>query len=91
MINLPPEFVPAYNECMQKREAHLAEFDFRETKSGKVLLYWKGKLIKTLSSMEASRFLDRMGQADSESARLLLAKTTGNFKRGNERTSLSSN
>lgn len=72
---------------MSNREENLADFDHRKTGEGKVLLYWKGRLIKTLSGTAAAQFLDKMEQADPESARLLIAKATGNFKRGNERQS----
>ncbi|NLF52673.1 MAG: hypothetical protein GX577_16215 [Leptolinea sp.] len=75
---------------MNNREENLSDFEYRKTGEGKVLLYWKGKLIKTLSGTAAAQFLDKMEQADLESARLLIAKATGNFKRGNERHSPSS-
>ena len=75
---------------MNNREENLSDFDYKKTGKDKVLLYWKGKLIKTLSGMAAARFLDKMEQADPGSAQLLIAKATGNFKRGNERHSPSS-
>jgi hypothetical protein len=70
---------------MEKSESHLAEFDYQALSSGKVLLFWKGRLIKTLAGMEAARFLDKINLADSKTTLLLIAKATGNFKRGNER------
>lgn len=76
---------------MSNREENLADFEHRKTGDGRILLYWKGRLIKTLSGMAAIQFLDKMEQADLESARLLMAKATGNFKRGNEHRSPSSN
>jgi len=72
---------------MEKSESHLAEFDYQALSSGKVLLFWKGRLIKTLAGTEAVRFLDKINQADSKTTLLLIAKATGNFKRGNERSS----
>jgi hypothetical protein len=74
---------------MLEQDDHLQDFSYREIKSGQVLLYWKGRHIKTLSRIEAGRFLDKINQADSREALLLMAKVTGNFKRGNERSSLS--
>jgi hypothetical protein len=70
---------------MEKREIHLAEFSYQALNSGKVLLFWKGRKIKTLAGMEAAQFLDKMNQADPQTGLLLMAKATGNFKRGNER------
>ena len=72
---------------MDSRNNHLADFSYKAVKSGNILLYWKGRLIKTLSGNEAALFLDKINQADPESAQLLMAKATGNFKRGNERPS----
>jgi hypothetical protein len=60
-------------------------FSHRATKDGRVMLYWRGRHIKTISGNEAARFLrDLEGLAPHE-LQLLLAKETGNFKHGNER------
>ena len=72
---------------MGKSESNLAEFNYQAVSSGKILLFWKGRLIKTLAGMEAARFLDKINQADAKTTLLLIAKATGNFKRGNERSS----
>jgi hypothetical protein len=72
---------------MEKSECHLAAFDYQAVSSGKVLLFWKSRLIKTLAGTEAARFLDKINRADSKTTQLLIAKATGNFKRGNERSS----
>jgi hypothetical protein len=70
---------------MGKREDHLAEFRYQALKSGSVLLYWKWRHIKTLSGVKAGRFLDKISEADPQTAMQLMAKATGNFKRGNEK------
>jgi hypothetical protein len=70
---------------MDNRQNHLSEFGYREIKSGNVQLFWKGRMIKTISGTEAGNFIDKINQADPETAQLLIAKVTGNFKRGNER------
>jgi hypothetical protein len=60
-------------------------FSFRAAKDGRVMLYWQNKHIKTLASGEAQKFLKRIAGLEGKEAQLLMAKVTGNFKRGNER------
>lgn len=62
-------------------------FDYEITKGGLVLLYWGGKHIKTLAGKAAEKFSAEIEDLDEAAAQLLLAKATGNFKRGNERKS----
>jgi hypothetical protein len=64
-----------------------AIFDYQMTKDGKVLLFWNGKQVKMLAGKEADKFSARMADLEPESldAQLIMAKVTGNFKRGNER------
>jgi hypothetical protein len=61
-------------------------FDYRVTKDGRVMLYWQDKHIKTLAGKEAQRFIEKIDGLDDHDAQLVMAKATGNFKRGNERT-----
>jgi hypothetical protein len=60
-------------------------FDYEITKGGLVLLYWGGKHIKTLSGKAAEKFIAEVDDLDEQAAQLVMAKATGNFKRGNER------
>ncbi len=60
-------------------------FDYQITKDKRVLLYYEGKLIKTLSGKNASKFISQIDGVDWKEEQLILAKATGNFKRGNER------
>jgi len=60
-------------------------FDYQTTKAGKVLIYWDGKHIKTLSGKHAQKFLTQIEGLDGAEEQLVLARVTGNFKRGNER------
>jgi hypothetical protein len=60
-------------------------FDYDITKDKRVLLYWQGKLIKTLAGKQAQKFISQIEGLDSQMSQLLLAKVTGNFKRGNEK------
>ena len=60
-------------------------FDYREGKDGKVFLFWEGKQVKILKGKEADKFLSKVESANAKEAQLIMAKLTGNFKRGNER------
>jgi hypothetical protein len=60
-------------------------FAFTSTKNGKVFICWHGKQVKTLSGQDAERFLDKISGLNHKDAQLLMARVTGNFKRGNER------
>lgn len=61
-------------------------FDFQVTKDQRVMLFWHGKLIKTVKGAEAEKLIKRLDDAPDETEiQLILAKATGNFKHGNER------
>jgi hypothetical protein len=60
-------------------------FAYQGTKDGKVLIEWRGRTVATLTGARASRFLSAAEGADEGAAQLLMARVTGNFKRGNER------
>ncbi|WHY59722.1 hypothetical protein [Cytobacillus firmus] len=61
-------------------------FSFRVNKNGTVFLDFNGKQVKILKGKESEKFLKRMSEAEDEKSRqLIMAKITGNFKRGNER------
>lgn len=61
-------------------------FSFRKSKDGKIMLFYKGRNIKTIAGKEASAFLKKAeALTAAKDLQLLLAKATGNFKMGNER------
>jgi hypothetical protein len=61
-------------------------FSYRISKNNTVFIDYRGKQVKILKGQEAEKFLGKMNIADNEKARqLIMAKVTGNFKRGNER------
>ncbi|MCM3595777.1 hypothetical protein M4D55_08285 [Metabacillus idriensis] len=63
-------------------------FSYQITKDQAVLIYWSGKQIKVLKGKAAAKFLANAEKAETEKdIQLLLAKATGNFKRGNEKGS----
>ncbi|MEM1229398.1 MAG: hypothetical protein AAGI15_02590 [Pseudomonadota bacterium] len=60
-------------------------FSYTASKNGRVLLHAQGKLVKALKGAAAQRFLDQLQGLDVLEAQRLMAKTTGQFKFGNER------
>ncbi len=60
-------------------------FTYFSTGNGKVFIHWYGKQIKILSGDQARQFVDKISRLEHKDAQLLMAKLTGNFKRGNER------
>jgi len=60
-------------------------FTYQVGKDDKVFLYWHGKQVKILKGEEARKLISRMAGLDHKGAQLVMAKITGNFKRGNER------
>lgn len=70
-----------------KRERLKEEpFSFQIMKNQSVVISYNHKVIKTISGKEATKFINKM-ENEEGNIQLLLAKLTGNFKRGNERLS----
>ena len=60
-------------------------FDYRSTKEGKVFISWRGRDVIALKDKEAAKFILKIKSLNNTEAQLLMAKATGNFKRGNEK------
>lgn len=60
-------------------------FDYRVTKSGLVLVSRGGRTVTTVGGKNAERLLRRLGKGEEQDQQEL-ARVTGNYKRGNERT-----
>lgn len=60
-------------------------FTFTARKTGDVEIHHHGRLATTLRGARAADFLDEMDGCDHASAQQLMARLTGNYKRGNER------
>jgi hypothetical protein len=63
----------------------MTEFGFRILKDGRVRISWQGRTVVTLAGDRAAAFREQAATATPEQLELLLARVTGNFKRGNER------
>ena len=60
-------------------------FSYRQRKNGDVELLHHGRLASTLRGTDASAFLADAPDPTSPDAQELMARLTGNYKRGNER------
>ena len=61
-------------------------FHYRVTKNNIVIIEYYGKQIMILKGNDAEKFLNKINRANNEKEKqLIMAKITGNFKRGNER------
>jgi len=62
-------------------------FNYQITKKGTVIIYYKGKQIKIVKDGKAAQLIEKLIAAENiMEVQLLLAKITGNFKHGNEKT-----
>ena len=60
-------------------------FDDQALKDGRVVISWYGRPVTTLAGRDAERFLARLAGLDDHAAQLVMARATGDFRRGNER------
>lgn len=60
-------------------------FSYLVTKDGRVRISWRSTVVTTVAGAKAARLIAALATADDEHAQQLLARATGNFKRGNER------
>jgi len=61
-------------------------FSYRVSKDNKVFIFWYEKQVMILKGKESEKFLAKIAKADKIESQLIMAKITGNFKRGNEKT-----
>lgn len=61
-------------------------FTWRATKGGEVHVSHHGRLATTLRGMAAAEFLAEAEDADDAAMQQLMARVTGNYRHGNERT-----
>ena len=68
-----------------KPERQTLGFTFQLRKSGEVILYHEERLATTLRGTQATRFLAQIDGISPAEGQQLMARLTGNYKRGNER------
>jgi hypothetical protein len=61
-------------------------FDWRVTKLGGVLVSRGGRVVMTVGGGAAARLVVALQRADDSQAQHLLARASGNYRRGNERS-----
>jgi hypothetical protein len=61
------------------------EFRFQQRSDGTVAISHRGRVVTLLRHERARRFMARAAEADPKARQQLMARATGNFKRGNER------
>jgi len=60
-------------------------FDWRVTKDGQLLVSRGSRVVTTVRGPAAAKLLGKLERAGDDEAQQLLARATGNYKRGNER------
>lgn len=70
---------------MNERDKSDMAFTYRETKSGDVFILRGGRVVTTLRDDMALGFLADVAGASFEAEQQIMARITGNYKRGNER------
>ncbi|KRE26198.1 hypothetical protein [Agromyces sp. Soil535] len=60
-------------------------FDYRVTKKGGVIVSRGGRVVLTVGGGNAARLIVALQRADDSQAQHLLARATGDYRRGNER------
>lgn len=61
-------------------------FEYRELKDNKVQIYWNNKPVMLIKGADAVKLLNKLKNSEGKQQQLILAKVTGNFKRGNEKS-----
>ncbi|MBB5019316.1 hypothetical protein HNQ59_002614 [Chitinivorax tropicus] len=60
-------------------------FSYHARKNGEVEVRRQGKVVSLLRGRDAAAFLAKVEAGDEAAAQQLLARITGNYRRGNER------
>jgi hypothetical protein len=61
-------------------------FRYRAAKRGEVFVHHRGRLATTLRGTAAAEFLLEIDGASLDEQQQIMARVTGNYRRGNERT-----
>ena len=60
-------------------------FSYKINKDQKVFISYEGTPVTILNGKKAESFISKIKHAKGKESQLIMAKVTGNFKRGNER------
>ena len=61
-------------------------FTFRQRGDGSVAIFWKGRRVQVLAGKLAENFLSVSSDCSGQELQLLMAKASGNFRRGSEQS-----
>jgi hypothetical protein len=88
-LKLENEGEDVVSEIDKRNRLSEEPYSYQSTKNGSVVIYYNGKQIKMIKDCEAERLIARIREVEDNitEVQLLLAKITGNFKRGNEKIS----
>lgn len=75
---------PPRASSARKMLVERAAFDVQVSRD-KVLIKFRGRIVRTLTGRDADEIRDAVAASDEPALQLLVARKTGNFKRGNER------
>jgi hypothetical protein len=71
----------------EERERSAADpFDYRVSKLGAVIVSRGGRVVMTVRGGDAARLIIALQRADESQVQHLLARASGNYRRGNERS-----
>jgi hypothetical protein len=73
-----------HSHRMHRRDSE--PFTYQVTKDGQVRVSFHGRYVVTVAGATGARLASQLEGADARHTQLLLARATGNFKRGNERS-----
>jgi hypothetical protein len=73
------------NNIDQRNKLSEEVFTYKKTKDNKVFIYWKGKQVTILTGKASEKFIKSIEGKSHLETQLVMAKLTGNFKRGNEK------
>lgn len=73
------------SENINKSSLEDLPFSFRRFKNGSISVFFCDREVTIIRGKKAEKFDLQMDAADEMEKQLLMAKITGNFKRGNER------
>lgn len=65
--------------------ADASGFEWTQRKNGDVVVTHRGTVATVLRNRKADEFLDAVADGGGQDAQELMARLTGNYKRGNER------
>jgi hypothetical protein len=81
--------IPASSHGMDPTNEGDLDFTFRAAKGGNVTIFRRGKSVTILRGGAARNFLAEVVDATLVDQQQLMARITGNYKRGNERLAAS--